>query len=121
RSTKDCLCGGKVEVVKQGVHGEAQGLVMLVDRAPGLGLAAELAPDGAAGTRIGGCGEERLEDVLAQHDQSGNRPEAPVEHLVASSVTRLVHESLGAQLLQVVGSLARAVVAEGPGADLLDT
>ena len=66
RSTNDWLCGGEVEVVKEDAHGEAKGLVMLVDRAPVLGLAAELAPDGIAGGRMRGCGEERLERTCSR-------------------------------------------------------
>lgn len=90
KGTKDCLCGGKVEVVEHGAHGRAQGLVVLVDRAPVLGLAAEPAPDGIASARMGSRGEQRLEDVLAEDDQGGDRPEALVEDLIASGVARLL-------------------------------
>ena len=37
---------------------------------------------------MAGSGEQRLEDVLAEDDQGGDRPEALVEDLVASGVAR---------------------------------
>src|SRR2546422_954479 len=109
-----------MEVGEEGVHGEAQCLVMLVDGAPGFGLAADLASDGTRGNRMwDGC-EEWLEDLLAKDDQGGDRAETVVEHLVASGMARLLHELLGAKFPQVVSGLAPGVVAEGLPADFLD-
>src|SRR5215831_3129588 len=58
---------------------------------------------------LAGCGEQRLNDFVAQYNQSAHGPQALGHHLIATGGFDLAHEVFGAKLLQVIGGVTRAI------------
>src|SRR6266568_837511 len=116
RSTKCCLCGGRdcrgdAGVVEEGLHGDAEALVVAVDAGPVRGLAS---PAGAADP-----GQDGGDDLVAEGEQGGDGAGRLGRDVVAAGPAGLGGEVLAAELAQVVGGLPGGVAAVvGQGADL---
>ena len=54
--------------------------------------------------------KEGFDSLVAQNHQSGHRPQAARQRLVAAGVTDPVHDVLAAEFLQIISGLAGAVV-----------
>ena len=81
RSTKDCLCGCDMQLLEEGTHVGAKGLVMLIDAAPVLRFAALF---GTAGS-----GENRLDDFLAQDLERRDHAQALGKRVIAAGALPL--------------------------------
>src|SRR3990170_24913 len=98
RSTKDCLCGCDMQLLEEGTHVGAKGLVMLIDAAPVLRFAALF---GTAGS-----GENRLDDFLAQDQERRDHAQALGKRVIAAGALAFGDEVLPPPFLQVVGGTA---------------
>jgi hypothetical protein len=97
-------------VPEQGLHADAEVLVVAVDGGPVFGLAAHA---GAADP-----GQDRRDDVVAEGEQRGDGPGGVCRDVVAAGPAGFADELLAAELAQVVGGLPGGV-AVLPG-DLAD-
>ena len=80
--------------MKDALHGEPQVLVVAVDCSWVL--------SSMGGGEFLSSGQQRFDGFVAKNDESGNRPEAVGERLVAAGVTDPANDVLAAKLFEII-------------------
>lgn len=91
------------QIVEEGLHADAESLVVLSGSGPVRGL--------ASATGTAGADDDRREDVVAQREQDGDGPGCVWRDVVAACPGWLDRESLAAELAKIVGGLPAGVAA----------
>ena len=88
--------------MEDALHGEGYGVVVAVDGFWVVWTA-------GWAERLSGS-KKGFDRLVAQHHQGGHRPQTARQRFVAAGVANPAHDVLAAKLLQIISSLAGAVV-----------
>ena len=95
------MSGCDPEFMEDALHGASQIEVVVIDGSRVLSSA-------GCGDFLS-CGEEWFDGFVAKHEQGGDRPQTGRKGLVATGRTDPADDLFTAELLQIVGCLARTV------------
>src|SRR6267143_502991 len=91
----------QAEFLKEVSHTQAKGFIMLVDGSEVVGFPPPF--------KVAGCGQQRLDDLVAQNQQRGQGSQAAWSCLVPTGEFNLVDQFVGAEFFQIVGGAPRSI------------